>query len=617
MFGMLKDFFKRTSYGIHKKIFFFYSVSSLVLIIALSFIISSVVREHMRNQINYYVGSTAQQLNNNLDYYIDEMKNTLMAVSFNNKLGIIVDGDYLSDTEKYEAFKDFNNSIVSIMSTKKYNELFILVPKKRYILSTNINSTVDSYNINAVENTPWYKKIVESQNAVLVLDNFNLPSGIREKISFAIVLSVSRIMPDYDKNDCYIIMTSYEALFDNLLKGVADNLIDFFVIADNEGNILYNTRKNYDAYPGELAEKDIRKILLRGNIVDTVRYLGDNYFININSSRNTNWKVIFFSSENRFTKSIERINLVILLITVLISVFMFAMSYYIASGVTNPVKKLMRLMKEVENNNLNVRSNIANNDEIGDLSQSFNNMISRINILVNEILEGQILRREAEIYALQQQINPHFLYNTLEAINSLANRERYREIRVVVQKMASIFQYCINRKRYEFVQIREEIQYLENYMIIQGIRFNDKIKIHYEIDPAVYDMWTIKFILQPIVENSIHHGFEVLENTGLITVRGTVEDDAVTFEIEDNGVGIGEEELKELESNIWGKSPDKEKERGSIGLQNVNSRINLMFKGDYGIRIDSKRGSGTRVFIRFPAIDEKGDRLHDEGSCGG
>lgn len=610
----MKSLIKRATYGIHKKIFFFYSVSSLVLIIALSLTIHSVVKKYMHERMNYYVGTVAQQINNNLDYYIDEMKNTLMAASFSDGLREMINGDYLSETEKYEEFKSFNNSINSIISPRKrYNDLFVIIPGKKYIFSSNIYNTIDNYDVTLVESTSWYKKMMSSKEAMVVLDNFTLPTRMKEKVGFAIAL---KVMPKGNSYGGYMVITIYKSYFDNLLKNIGDSLIDFFVITDEEVNILYSTRDRFENVQANEVSRDVEKILLNKKPGNVVKYLYENYFFNVNYSRNTNWKVIFFSSENKFNLGIKKINLMILLITVLISLFMLSLSYYIASGVTNPVKKLMKLMKEVENNNLGVRADISNNDEIGELNGSFNNMVNRINILVNEILEGQILRREAEIYALQQQINPHFLYNTLEAINSLANRERYKEIRIVVQKMAEIFQYCINRKRHEFVRISDELKHVENYMAIQEIRFKDRIKISYDIDNEIYDMWTIKFILQPLVENAIHHGIEELGREGCIKIRGYVTNGAIYFEIEDNGKGMSGEELETLNNYIWEKSAETEKERSSIGLRNVNSRISLMFKGDYGVRLKSIKGKGMNVTVKIPVINEKGEfpNAEDTGS---
>ncbi len=217
---------------------------------------------------------------------------------------------------------------------------------------------------------------------------------------------------------------------------------------------------------------------------------------------------------------------------------------------------------------------------------------------------SRLLAREAELFALQQQVNPHFLYNALETINSLANQERHDEVRAVVQRMAAIFRYCISRSPHETVRIEEELAHVRDYLAIQEMRFRDRLSVAWDVDPEVLGCQSVKFILQPLVENSLRHGFTDRASGAELAIRGQVVDGNVVLAVEDNGCGIEPARLEELSRSLLEADRRPLESGPSLGLRNVQSRIRLAFGARYGIWLDRRTGGGLRVVVRLPGGGE-------------
>jgi two-component system sensor histidine kinase YesM len=263
-------------------------------------------------------------------------------------------------------------------------------------------------------------------------------------------------------------------------------------------------------------------------------------------------------------------------------------------------------------NSLHLRVRLNRNDEFVVLVHAFNVMLDRINLLIEERTRDEAAKKEYKFKALQSQINPHFLYNTLHSINSLIDLNRVEQIPTVIHSLVQLFQYTMD-KQSEFVRIRTELTGLQHYVAIQKIRYRNKFEVRYSVGERMLDLPTLKFILQPIVENAIFHGIEESAG-GLITIGGEVDEDSrtVLLFVEDNGVGMPEERLESLLApRASGPAPTASARlRGlnSIGLRNVHERLQLYFGADYGLRIYSREQAGTRVEIRFPIIHNEDDR---------
>jgi two-component system sensor histidine kinase YesM len=280
--------------------------------------------------------------------------------------------------------------------------------------------------------------------------------------------------------------------------------------------------------------------------------------------------------------------------------FCLILASIMARNVSQPINELVQCMRQVEAGNLKARVELSSSDELGLLGKSFNKMVARLNSLINSITEKQERLKQAEIKALQAQINPHFLYNTLDTIKWLAKLDRIEELKIIVTELGKLLRNSISSSQ-EIITVEESIQFIGNYLKIQKIRYGDHLNITVNISPEINECRIPKLLLQPIVENAIIHGLEKKVGVGNLVINGRLENEQLSFEIIDDGVGIAAEKTALINAKI-----DYASTSASIGIQNVNRRIQLYYGSEYGLEIESQLGKGTRVTLRLPCAQKEG-----------
>lgn len=266
------------------------------------------------------------------------------------------------------------------------------------------------------------------------------------------------------------------------------------------------------------------------------------------------------------------------------------LAYFISAGILGPVKKLMVAMRFVGEGDFHTRVEATSSDEFGILLQKFNTMNDRIQALVKENYEIKLREKDAEIVALNRQMNPHFLYNTLNVINWMAIEGGNKEVSKSLVSLSNMLHYT-TRKDWGEVSLAEEMEWMKNYFYLMAVRFEDKFAVRYEIDPALYAYKVPRLLFQPFVENAILHGFDQFEQGGVIVIRGDLSDGYRRFEIEDNGKGMTEAAVRQLRGS---DSP-------SVGLKNTMDRLRLQYGDSAQVHIQSETGKGTIVRILLPA----------------
>lgn len=287
-------------------------------------------------------------------------------------------------------------------------------------------------------------------------------------------------------------------------------------------------------------------------------------------------------------------------LSALLSTMLFAS--FLSSRVLIPIKRLRKGMKQMETGNYNISVPVETKDEIGYFCQSFNQMTHRINHLVVQVYETELLKKDAEIKALQSQMNPHFLYNTLGTIESLAPVQGEGQmISVMCRSLAQMLRYNINGA--SFSTLGEEIEQLEVYLSIQKIRYETRLEYNIIVDPELTKMRIPKLLFQPIVENSIIHGIERSRKGGTIQIEAvSIDEQDAMIKVTDNGVGMDPDKLKDLQLrlNTWSASSySANNQQTSIGMVNVHARLKLLYGEQYGVAIKSVFGEGTQVTIRL------------------
>ncbi|MCG8484937.1 MAG: histidine kinase, partial [Clostridia bacterium] len=324
----------------------------------------------------------------------------------------------------------------------------------------------------------------------------------------------------------------------------------------------------------------------RGGVVVTKKLKGSDYVIAevINND-------IFMSEINQIKSWMIIINFILIII-------FFGIILIIVKNITNPIKDLSEKSVEVAGGNLDAKVVVNGHDEIAKLGQNFNKMTSQLKSSVEKINETEKSKRELELQMLYAQINPHFLFNTLNSIRWMAQTSKVYNVSNIIVALAELLKSSII-ERNEYITIEEEINNVKNYITIQRLRFSSVFECEYNISQEILQCKTLKLILQPIVENTIIHGFEGIHHKGIIKITGYKENNKIILIISDNGKGMTQEE----QTNIMAEPKQKNKKGLSgIGISNVHKRIILHFGDDFGLQITSEHQIGTTTILSLPII---------------
>lgn len=320
----------------------------------------------------------------------------------------------------------------------------------------------------------------------------------------------------------------------------------------------------------------------------------NNEYYNINDLSEKNYRIISRVSMTSLLEASTSINRFLLIFTFVYFLLMFIIPSKLARSITKPITDLVLVMRSIRKGKTSMRaSNYEANHEIGLLNDTFNNLMDDNQKLIEDIFEKQKEIRSQEFKVLQEQIKPHFLYNTLGTISSLIKLELYNDANNTIQNLASFFRIYLNEGN-DSITVREELKLIENYLVIQKYRYKI-IDYNIEVDESLMDIKIPKLILQPIVENAIYHGLKPNGKDGLIRIGGYKKRSKVYFLVEDNGVGLDENDLKRLKGYIRSTSADE-----GYGLRNINQRVKILFGENFGLKIESQLGVGSKFTVVLP-----------------
>ena len=426
--------------------------------------------------------------------------------------------------------------------------------------------------VSEIEETDWYQKTLEHPGLNWFVNYPEKTLFSARKLAFSGAREgVNILYMDVD----------YQKLF----TPYAETLISEcgLYITDQEGKLVFEESRfsgknqNYDlTYSEFLEQRD------RGSA---------DYTILCEQSNTTGWTVWLYQPVGLAGESMRPIG-VMAGVTILICIFAAVLAYFITSGmVSGRIERLTCLMQEVQEGSLDMQVGSDDRDEIGMLYRGFGSMMKRIRTLINEVYLGKITQKEAELKALQAQINPHFLYNTLSLINWKALAAGEEDISRMTLAMSTFYRTALNRGR-NVLQVEAELSNTRAYLEIQSMLHDGDFDYEIEVQPEILQCESLNLILQPLVENAIHHGIEEkTDGRGKISVRGWKEDNCVWFMVEDNGVG--------MEQKVADKILTMESK--GYGVRNVDERIRLCYGEKYAMKVESVVGKGTKMTIHFPA----------------
>ena len=324
---------------------------------------------------------------------------------------------------------------------------------------------------------------------------------------------------------------------------------------------------------------------------------GERRFVYIETVSYSRWRIVGVSGMNEIADyTTQMISFFIITLLAGLLVIIFASSL-ISKKIADPIREIEETMQLVENGNFDLSLDVDGCYEAQKLADTFNTMILKIKDLMDQIIHEQREKRKSEFSALQAQINPHFLYNTLDSIIWMAENGNHSEVITMTTSLARFFRISLSKGK-NIIPVRDEIEHAKNYLVIQKIRYKNKFEYSFDVSEEVYQYYTLKLLLQPIIENALYHGIEYMVDPGLIRVTVRVENDRLLYMIEDNGVGMDADTAKNLLT-----LNKKSEARSGVGVKNVNERIQLFYGSEYGLEVESELEEGTTVKIWLPLID--------------
>lgn len=545
-----------------------------------------------------YSRQLLQNANKRLENYFDEVASIANEANYNYYLQnyLIAEKD---NAEGYSNLTNAKSMQDYEMSSKVFNSSLnsrtdvtslMIFGKKSLLLHKSIYefwSVVQDY-----DSYPWYQKAIESPNTSVITgpmrheflkDNTEQTISLSRRISSYIDGSfLGVILIDLNLNKIAEIFESFYANGEGTL-----------CILNDQGQIVYPM--NYDKITPQLLEK------LNNSEKDNfiARIDQEEYQVVAATFEKADWKVLSLTSTGQLKESMyDTLGIVIAAIVLVMVILGVALSR-ILTGVVNPILRLKGHIDLADEGHLSERAKVLNHNETGALSKSFNKMLDRIENLMGEVVNEQEEKRKYELQALQAQINPHFLYNTLDSIIWMAEAKN-PDVVPMTEALAKLFRISLNKGN-EFIRIEDEMEHVRNYLVIQSMRYTDKFTYHIEINDEVRYCKTIKLIVQPIVENSIYHGIKKKRGKGRIDILACRKDEKLCIRVRDDGNGMNEETCQA----ILTKDSKFENSSGSgIGVKNVNERIQLYFGKEYGLCYTSVLGEGTTAELILPIMED-------------
>ena len=538
-----------------------------------------------------YTHTIIQQMNQNIDSYIDYMENIAYLISSNEDVQ-----DYLFD-EKIDnegRYRILNQLQTILDSRSDIRNVGIISKNGRMLINDGSKSVNQDLDLNTQE---WYATALEKPNGPILTSSHvqHIISGERPW-----VITLSRGIRDRsgsgEKEGVFFIDLNYSAISE-LCDQSTVGTKGYAFILDAKGNIVYHPQQQ-QLY-NELQTENISLIMDTDEDTVLTGTGNDGKLYSISRSEKTGWTVVDCTNVKELLSKSRQAQSVYVLTAIILVIVALLFSRFMARSITLPIQKLRDSMKKVQEGDFSVSDVVVDSkNEIGSLTKSFDVMTHLIHELMEQNVHEQEEKRKSELKALQSQINPHFLYNTLDSIIWMAEGKKNEEVVLMTASLARLLRQSISNED-EVVPIANEVEYARGYLTIQKMRYKDKLEFQIEVDSSILYIPLIKLVLQPIIENAIYHGLKYKESKGLLIVKGFMKDGNAVLQVIDDGVGMDEETL----AHIYDKHKVNYHSNG-VGVYNVQKRLKLYYGEDYGITYTSELGKGTTATITIPGRQE-------------
>lgn len=584
------------------KIFLTFSIVLMMIII----LVCTVFYYHNVNEMKVQTQSLssvlANQFNKTLELYIEDIEQLSTAIYTDPVIQNSLDSSMYSrnmiDEVKIKNdiyYRLFNQTyprknIESISLYTLMNDEYVYTKEK----GINVNHHVDEIWMEDMD------QATERNFLLLPTTSYVRPKDHSKQYVVPFVRNIYHIPQRYKMGSLKILI--HTNAFKELLQLKNHDEIEKYMrvlIINHDGSIIYDSQ---DMYTGSRHIDLDMSIFMESNSIEHIQWDNKKYLYSFKESNYTGWKTTVLVSNDFILEQQYRIIKYILGIGVLSVLLIAVLSYLLANHVTKPLGKIIKKMKRVKQGYLSERIHFVGNVETDLLSSVYNEMLDSINRLIKEVYESKLAENYAKISALQAQINPHFLYNTLNIMKSISRVKGVEEVAEISECLSDLFKYSMKQLRNP-VPLAHEIEHLKNYMKIQQYRFGDRIVMKNEISSEVLDALIPKLTIQPLVENAIKHGLSDKKENGLIELKASKSNGLLMIEVKDNGKGMDPASLAYLKRKLSTEYIEQyDLENEGIGLINIQQRIQLLFGKKYVLKISSHENEGTRIQLEIPYI---------------
>lgn len=552
------------------------------------------------NSINY-MSQIIQQVNYDIDTYIEYMENISSVIAKSSDVP-----RYLFDQNQTEAEREAEKERIltqfqTIMESRDdiYN-VAAVAKNGRYIINQGDDELTGYVDIESLD---WYQAAMESKSGIAVSSS-HVQNAIRSSYKWVITLSRALVNNQTgEREGLFFVDLNYSAISDLCNNNSIEEKGYIFVL-DAEGNIVYHPKQQL--MYGGLKTENIDAIMECREDSLIIDEGGDSKLYTMSKSKRTGWTVVGAAYTSELLKNNEQAQMWYLLVASILLLAVIGISSIISREITKPIRSLRDSMRKVQNGQFDTHVEVITENEIGSLGRSFNLMTSEIQALMEQNVYEQKQKRKSELKALQAQINPHFLYNSLDSIIWMSEAGENDEVVEMTSALARLLRQSISNDQEE-VELEKEIEYVKNYLTIQKMRYKDKLEFFIYVDPRVAHVPIIKLVLQPLVENAIYHGIKYKETKGNLKIYARPVDGRVEIVVADDGIGMDEDVMEHIFDEHR-----KEQKRNGVGVPNVQKRLKLQYGSEYGIRYESVKGAGTKAVITIPVDGGRTDEKMDE-----
>jgi two-component system sensor histidine kinase YesM len=577
-----------------------FTILLVTVIVGAILIAFGVTEETARIASRRYTQQLVRQIANNIEFYIDYMDSISTFVEANNSVREYLEG--ASETGQ-DAAEEAVRSVLTVMTTTRndISLIGIFSYQGRFITQNREDS------LNPVVDPPsqsWYRAAQNAQG-LSVVSSSHVQNIIKGQYRWVISLSREIIDQETGRGLGILLVDLNFRIIDRICSSIQLGRRGYIFVVDRRGDIVYHPQQQL--LYGGLKTENIRRIIDESSGY----FSGDDddrdKFYSVETMRSAGWKVVGVNYRSEFVENRNAIQRNYTFWGLLFLIASMIISMFISQRISKPIKELRRSMQAVEQGNFDILADIRSSSEIGELGKDFNIMVGEIKKLLRRVTMEEEQKRENELKALQMQINPHFLYNTLDSVIWMAEKGKQEEVIAMISALARLFRISISKGK-EIIDVASEIEHVKNYLTIQKIRYKDRLDYRIEVEEEIRSFRIVKIILQPLVENAIYHGIKNSAASGTVVISGRRTPEGMELAVRDDGIGMDRDALERVRQRLHSPPPDVSEPDGGhngVGVRNVDERIKLYFGSAYGLKFESRENEGTTVFIRLPAIKKE------------